>query len=95
MDILGVEKDIADLTAKVSALETQAAALATALEAKTAADVNALADKILEGLKPMIDKVTTSVDTFTVASSNGINEIVTLARRVQGAAIHFELGPDA
>lgn len=94
MDILGLQKTVDELTQKVSDLETKAATLATALESKTAADVNALADKILAGLRPMIDKVTTSVDTFTITSSNGINEIVSLARRINGAAIRFELGPE-
>ena len=73
-----------------------------ALEAKTAADAAALEEKTMDHFVKMADQffaglsqVQASVDQGVIATSNGIQQILTLMRRIDGATIAVKLGPEA
>ena len=88
MDLLGVQ---ADLT-KTQAMLQEALDRIAALETQSAKDLDTLATKVIDGLSPMVKQGVDAINTATIAVSNGINEVVTLARRIDGAT--FKLGPE-
>lgn len=64
------------------------------LEAQTAKDVDAIADKVIAGLTPSVNQAVAAVNTLTVTASAAVTEIVNTARRINGAKITVDLGPD-
>ena len=67
---------------------------AAALESKTALDVNQIVDKILAGVMPRIDRTCEAVDTLTLTVGASAQELLTTARRIDGATVTVKLGPE-
>jgi allophanate hydrolase subunit 1 len=90
MDILGLEK----LPAEAQPIIKQLLDRVDALEAQSAKDISAIADKVIAGLGPKVDEVVTAVNTITLTVNASVVEITALARRIDGAKLKFELGPE-
>ena len=91
MDILGVQKDIAEL----KALANQQQDRITTLEGQLAKDVNQVVDKVLAAVLPEFEKARQSIDTMTVAIDVSITEALGVIRRLNGAKLKITLGPES
>lgn len=76
---------------RLDALEAKTAADAAALEATAMQELNRVADKLFE----RVGQLEALIDQGIIASSNGIQQILTLMRRLDGATVALKLGPEA
>ncbi len=63
-------------------------------EAQSAKDAAAIADRVLAGLAPMVQQAVDGVNTLTLTVDASVQEIVGLARRIDGAKVTIALGPE-
>jgi hypothetical protein len=86
-----VAATVTQLMDRIDALEAKTAADAASLEATAMEELNRVADKLFE----RVGQLDASIDQGIIASSNGIQQILTLMRRLDGATVALKLGPEA
>ncbi|HXE05763.1 MAG TPA: hypothetical protein VN579_07245 [Bryobacteraceae bacterium] len=91
MDLLGVQADIA----KTQAALNEAVNRISQLEVQSAKDVNAITDKLIAAVLPEVRAARGSIDQLTMTLSASVQEALVTIRRINGATIKFELGPEA
>ena len=95
MDLTGnLAGAVSALPAELQPLITQILQSITALEAKAAADESAIAKQVIDGLTPMVKQAVDGVNTLTLTLDASVQEIVGLARRIDGASMKITLGPE-
>lgn len=90
----GLAQEVAKLPAELQPILSALLDRITQLETQTSKDVDAVADKIIAALTPIVKQAVDAVNTLTVTASSAVGEIVNTARRVNGAKLTIELGPD-
>ena len=90
----GMAQAIARLPQEMQPVLTALMLSMTDLETKAAKDESAIAQQVIDGLAPMVKQAVDGVNTLTLTLDASVQEIVTLARRIDGMSVSVKLGPE-
>lgn len=97
MDLLGLQNSVTQMQ---KLLDDQQAKILQ-LESQTARDVNVIVDKVLAGVMPRVDAaaaevqgVREAVELMTTTISAAVTEALGVVRRLNGASVTMQLGPE-